>query len=477
MPNRIHAATLLAALCFASAMSAAPGITAVDGAIGKNLQAFANIRLTEPAPEHGVLLTLTSGDPSRLLLSLSPETAGTNSIQLKMGPRWVESNDFWLQALDDKGTVTYTVSAPGLTSVKGTITFAPSGILIAGPFRSPTFPTTSGADPSRIVIYSAQLDSAGKFVANQTLAGGLNVDVEVTSSDPQVGKIVSSPVRISGGQNETSAGFKPAKAGESVLAVNVPAGFAKPADLSSVKAIVMVPGLGLSEELIVGKNLQVKGLLSLGQAAPAGGLTVTISSGDPSKMLVSLAADQVGSKSISVTIPEGTVQGIYYLQALSDTGIVQYSASAAGYRTRTEPVQLTPAGMVITYLPYGPPDRAEVFRPHEEHPKLGFFTNLAPGRASTRVAVWMVQLDPVTRRGADVTVQHLRAGLTAKVPLLNSDPAVGVVDSEVIISAGDSHGIAEFKPLKSGKTVLSVKPLPGFAEPSNSTTLPATVQE
>lgn len=477
MRHRTSAAALAGALFFTSAVFGAPGIVVGDGTVGKNLQSFSYVRLTEPAPEGGLVLTLTSDDPALLLLSKSDSVAGSPSIQLELRAGWVRSLNFLLQARGDKGTVTYTASAPGFGSSKGTITLAPSGILVSGPFRVPAFPTTSGAGSSTIVVYSAQLDAGGRFVEKQPVAGGSPVTVELTVSDPLVGTILDSPLQIAGGEAEGATKFTPARAGETTIAVSVPPGFTAPAEMASVKAIVSTPGLVIANDIVIGKNLQRDGMLGLGQAAPEGGVDVTITSGDPSKLVVSRTALEEGSKSITVRIPAGQVKSTYVLQALGDSGPVEYTATAPGYRTRVATVILTPSGVVMTYMPLGPPDRAEVHRPHEVHPPQGFSTTRDAGRDVTNVAIWLVQLDPVTRRGADITVQELRAGITAKVRLQNSDPTVGSLAPEVMIEGGRNSTHTEFKPLRPGKTTITVLSPQGFAEASNSTTLPVTVKE
>ena len=131
----------------------------------------------------------------------------------------------------------------------------------------------------------------------------------------------------------------------------------------------------------------------------------------------------------------------------------------------------------MTFLDFGPPDRAEVLRPHEVHPPQGFSTTRAPGRTVTNVAIWLVQLDPVSRRGADITVQQLRAGLTLKTRLNNTDPTVGSLEPDVVIEGGSYSTHAEFKPLRQGATTISLLTPPGFTEASNSTTLPVTVKD
>jgi hypothetical protein len=69
------------------ALDAAPSLTPGSGAIGYNLQTYTTVALSEPAPAD-LKLTLTSGDPNRLLLSKLPDVAGSPSITLTVRERF-----------------------------------------------------------------------------------------------------------------------------------------------------------------------------------------------------------------------------------------------------------------------------------------------------------------------------------------------------------------------------------------------------
>src|SRR5205823_3987301 len=99
------------------------------------------------------------------------------------------------------GTATYTASAPGFESAKGTVTLTPSGILIAGParFGNPLI-STPGAWASKLSIYAARLDEANKFVEMQQVRGGFTANVQVTSSDPKIASIATPALAIPGGE-------------------------------------------------------------------------------------------------------------------------------------------------------------------------------------------------------------------------------------------------------------------------------------
>src|SRR5271165_3497948 len=130
--------------------------------------------------------------------------------------------------------------------------------------------------------------------------------------------------------------------------------------MASVAVTVQLPGLGLTGEINVGKDLQTSGVVLLGEASPAGGLDVTLTSDDPKKLVLSASQNQLGSRSITLHIPAGELKAPFYIQGLVDSGDVSYAGSAPGYRTRIAPVTLAPSGVLVVYSPYGPPDEAEV---------------------------------------------------------------------------------------------------------------------
>src|SRR5579862_4467109 len=129
-------------LVAAPALPAAPGITAPNATVGRNLQTIVSVRMPQAPPPSGLQLTVTSDDPTRLLLSVTPDKPGAPTISLKARPPFLDSPEFCLQALADTGTVTYTVSVPGVGEAKGTVTLAPSAIVILGPSRVSKFPMT-----------------------------------------------------------------------------------------------------------------------------------------------------------------------------------------------------------------------------------------------------------------------------------------------------------------------------------------------
>ena len=469
----VLAASILApALMFA----ANPAITppAKIPTVGRNLQVSASLKLTQPAPDDGLVVTLTSNDPKRLLLAPTPQAPGSKSITIKVGPHYFETPDFCIQALDDKGLATYTASAPGFTSGKGTVKLGPSAILMFPPLRAPLLRTTPNV-PQRVGFQTTLINASGKAVEPQPVAGGKDLQIELVVSNPKVGVFTSPSVSIPAGESAFGTDFKPAGVGNATLSLKPPAGFSIPTEFATIAARVELPGIGVAGEVFVGKDLQIPGLVLLGQPAPEGGLDITLTSADPKRLVFAEREDQVGSGTLKLHIAASMSRTEYYIQALGSEGTVTYTASAPGYRDRVAPVYLAPSGIMIAYSAHGAPDEAEYLRPKSRIPRP-FVASLS-SKKPEHVAVWTVYLDPVTRRGADMTAQRLRPGVTVQVELSSSDPTVGKVPGTVKLDGSSEFYMAEFTALRPGETVLTVNTPPGFTTPSNATSVTATVKE
>ena len=468
------AAVLTAILAAATGLAAEHHIlTPAELSVGRNLQAFTNLRLSEQAPDAGLEIIVTSDDPTKLLLSTAPDKPGMNSITVKMRAHYIETPDFYVQAFADSGTATYTATAPGFGSVKATVKLAPSAILMVGPFKGSQFKTTTGM-PGKIAFYSGMIDGNGKFLMQQGVAAGLSAKFEASSSDAKVGVIKGAFV-MENGESTLNAEFTPAKAGSTVLTVKQPEGFTMPKQFASVMVNVELPGIGLTGEIYLGKNLQVPSSILLGEPAGPKGLDVTLTSSDPKALVISSDDKKLGSGSITIHVPAGQARAAYYLQGLSDTGDVTHTATAPGYRERVAPIYMAPSGIMVVYSPYGPPDEAEVLRAKQTRDPRAFTVTVGE-RRPTYLTLWPVYLDRKSKRGADITAQKLRPGVSVTVHLANTDAAVGTVPAEATLTGPEEWKMIEFTPLTPGKTVVSVDTPAGFTTPSNATEVAAMVK-
>jgi hypothetical protein len=456
---------------FASTLTA--GLTAPGLTIGTNLTASTNIQLSEPAPPEGLKLAIRSDDPG-LLFAPRPDVAGTPSLVLELKPGMRQSPEFWVQASGETRQALYTAEAEPFGSAQGTVEITPSAIVLMGPHRAPGFQTTPRATASKLAVYSVRLDASLNQVEQQAVAGNAAIKVELESSDPEVGDVAESEVMIGAGTAAGVTEFRPRKAGVTTLRVGVPPGFSAPQQNRAITATVAMAGLSITADLTIGQNLQVGGIAGLGERAPEGGVTVTLTSSDPQKLLLSASLTQVGSETLKLQIPAGGVSAPFFLQAVGDSGTVTYTASALGYRSRTAQVGLAPSGVVIAPKHYGPPDEAELLRKEAEEPR-GVVTLLSKKR-KVPLAVWVAQLDPATRRSADITVQPLGPRAPLKVLVKSSNPAVGKVLSPVTIMPGAEFALTDFLPASTGSTVISVQTPQGFSESSNSTSFTAVVR-
>jgi len=463
-------------LLFASAAASAKELMLTNVTVGANLETTATVTLSEPAPLEGLEITVTSSDPSKVRFSAKPDEAGSASLTTVARGNFRATPEFYVQGISDRGSVTYTAKAAGFDSGGATVTLASSALMIAGPSGAKgSFRATAGSRLSKLMVYSAAIDAAGNAVP-QLVAGGFSANLEVAVSDPAVGAISPKSLTIPGGSGSALTQFQPLSQGQTTLSLSVSKGFNTAPNYSAITAIVAIPGIGITDDLTIGQNLEVSGVVSLGSLAGKGGVRVTLTSEKPDQLLLSETATAKGSGTITITVPENSVSAIYYLQALGGSGQVTYKASAAGYRGRSGTISLAPSGVVL----FGPMTLPEgqLLRPAAQGGarQQGFITSLAAG-TPTAIKVHTVQLDPVSHRAADITIQALRGGMDLTVDLKNTNPGAGTIDSRVTIQGGTDHANTQFVPKSEGSLELSVVPPPGFMESSNDGMLKVTVSK
>jgi hypothetical protein len=212
----------------------APGILIDNNvSVGRNLQQLGTALLGAPAPAGVLSLTLTSNS-GLLLLSTSETAAGSGSITINV-PAGQSVANYYLQSLGDTGTATYTATAPGYTTKTATVLLSPSGVVIEGPL-GPGFPvtTTMAQGPQPLTVRTMLLEPGTNFpVMPQALAGGMSLQVTLTSGSAGVGT-VASPVTIAGGSDTGASQFTPVAAGQTTINVNRPAGYSLPSTYTSL---------------------------------------------------------------------------------------------------------------------------------------------------------------------------------------------------------------------------------------------------
>jgi hypothetical protein len=427
-------------------------MSASNVTIGRNLQVSTRLALNSPVPGDPfdpfapkLPMTITSSDPAKVLLSTTANGAGSASITLDVPAGRVFTQDFYIQGLDSGGVVSYSATAAGYGTASATVTLTPSAMYLFTPFgRGANFFTTSGALNSDLIVTVARLTPGLDFAEVQQLRGGFSTNVTVTSSNPAIGTITTSPVTIAGPNSTGNTQFDPLSVGTTVLEITQPAGFTSPVSGAAASVEVRVPTMTVNA-VTVGKNLQGIATLLLAQSAPAGGLDVTLTS-NSANLLLSNAQSTAGSSQIVIHINQGQSAAFFIPQAFTDTGSATYTVTAPGYQPTNGTVNFAKSGVIISSL-FGP--------------GASILTTVAAGNQPVTVSTAM--LDNTT--SAFVASQPLAAGLNLEVTLTNSAPAVGTIPATATINGGSSDASFSFTPLAVGNTNLGVIQPAGYTAP------------
>jgi hypothetical protein len=456
-----------------TATVAAPQISLYPTTVGSDLEVQGSGQLTVAAPATGVQVTITSQTPSTVLLSTSPTASGSTSIILTVGPNATALPLFYVQGLA-VGTGQLSASAPGYSfstgNFNGSVAITPSGVVIAGPggIVGQNFSTTTISNPTLLTLTLMRLDPSDNQAQVGQLRGGASVSVGVQSGSPAIGTISSSPAVITGGESSvTTILFNPLTAGNSVLSVIQPASFSTPTSGAQLTAAVSQPQISLIlPTTSIGANLQLQASGSLNASAPSL-LNITVTSSDPTKVLLSNSATTAGPSNgiITVTVASGNgLSGVgfpaFFVQALQSSGSVTLTASAPGWATGTIVVNLAPSGFVL-------------ISPNGTGQNFG--TICAPSSCgSTTLTVQAMQLNASTL--APQTPEEVAGGLIVNVSVGDNTPSVGTISgSPVAIGGGATSGTVIFQPLNTGTTLLSVTAPSGFSTPSTGASLNAGV--
>ena len=257
------------------------------------------VTLAHPAPSGGVFVTLTSSDNSTVTVLpfqvFIPEGATTTSSPVKLtGLKF--------------GTASITAAASGLTGstqtvqVASTLSFAPAAVSISG------FGVTQNV--------SLNLSAPAP-------AGGLTVNV--SSSNPGVATV---PATVTFAANTSSVNVPVTSVSGGSTTLH--AGGVNVTDANASVTVLALGSIGLPSNVSVNLGQAVPFAVTLSTPAPAGGVTVTLTSSDPSKIAFS---------SGTVFIPAGaTTPATQPTLTGLNIGSVTVSASAPGYNPASQTV-------------------------------------------------------------------------------------------------------------------------------------------
>ncbi|MDT8068261.1 MAG: PKD domain-containing protein [Terriglobia bacterium] len=412
--------------------------------VGKDLQGVDTIYLGDPAPSpDGVDVTITSSDPSKVVVSSDPVTAGaaTTTVHVNGGTRGLPQ--FYVQALASSGTVTLTASGTNLTDGTTTITLAPSGFVIVNSGIN-----SGSTGDSTVTLATAVLNSSlvPTGTSQGVRPGAAPVNLGITSSNTGVAT-VTSPISFAANVASATSTFHPVSGGTTTVAIQTPSGFSTPTQYQSITANVGLPGMTTKTAFTIGKDLQQPNTVTL-NTAPASPVAVTVTSNSTAVAVLSTDPASAGTGSLTFNNITGSTPN-FYIQGIS-IGSTTLTVSAPGYADTTIHVTVNPSGFIMD---------TGSFNANVNDTKT---VNIAPA-----------VLDSTTLNY--IGLQPLRGGVSASVGLTSSNTAVGTITTPVAFASNQSVGSATFHALADGETTLATVAPAGFSTPMTYGSITASV--
>ncbi|MCC7004043.1 MAG: hypothetical protein IT357_17955, partial [Gemmatimonadaceae bacterium] len=432
--------------------------------VGAGLATQGSLSLQVAAPSGGVTTTITSSDPTRLLIAPNATTAGAASITVTI-PQGSFSTSFWVMGLEDiTGDPTVTAQTPGYTDATATISVDETGVQW---FGSSTLTTLAGDGSGTVYIGAVSGVAGNRTISPEQIIrfGGVTRSITMTSSDPNVvlpvfGGIAQQGVvaTIAPGQSRVTVPVRPVGVGTATIAPSSPGLLSAETSTVPQSVTVTVPFMGLSiSTFTLGSGLAQNPTLSVQTGIPAGGRTLTLTSSDPTRLLIAPNTTTLGSAQIGIPMNANSFSTPFVVMALEGaTGTVSVSATIPGYRDTTFTFTVVQGAVTLT----GPSATRTV----------------AQGDEAFQAQVGVPS-------GNSVIPQFVRFGAPASltVTLASSAPSIGTLvvggvagsPSTVSIAIGESTSTfnaatrANFRPLSAGNTTITAT-VPGFQQQGNA---------
>ena len=111
-------------------------------------------------------------------------------------------------------------------------------------------------------------------------------------------------VGFSAGDSQQDVTFSAAGIGPATITVQNPPGYTAPTDGSKTVQATVADGGCLAGNITVGRNLETTMRVGLNGIAPPGGVSMTVTSNDPSKLRFSKTSAGAGAAAITLSLPE-----------------------------------------------------------------------------------------------------------------------------------------------------------------------------
>ncbi len=449
----------------------APAIATFPTSVGSGLMTSGFASLGGGA-HGGVTVRVQSSNAALVRVSVDTSTVGATFVDIPIANG--QTQVFYVvHALENvTGSATLTLTAAGFANGTGTVTVVQPLVELVE--LQTTLSTVSANQDFQVRVGLGQ----SGFISPEMPArvGGPGVTVSVTSSAPGVGRLFTAAVPAGGGTVTVSISAGASRSnfgvasggvqldalavGTTTVAVTAP-GFI-PADYYGSQVVTVNPAsiTPFGQNVLVGAGLMNTGCCGATLSGAAhGGVTMTVTSLDPSRVLVSLNDGlTAGATSFNVVVPDG--QTFVSLALHGVNGAAQGSAniqmSAPGFSTVSFPVNLVaPALAFIGFsgtgtLPVTSPDVS-----------LLVMTGVADPSGTGVVE------QPLRLGGPAVTITMQSSNAAAGVIVIDGTPGAS---RTATVAAGASRAFPFFRPVAPGNTTISVS-APGY-----TTTNPGGVQ-
>jgi hypothetical protein len=414
-----------------------PGPIGKDTALPFNVNLGANVG----ALSANLAVTISSGDPARMLVSKDATTPGSASVTMTLVAGQRSPGAVFVQALDNQGSVPLIVTAPG---------FADSN------FSIPLTDTLFGVQVAQRVVVQEGAVNGTIVLGTATQTGGYSIrpgasiTMHIDSTDASVLAVDTPNVTIAAGATSGSFKVHGVGPGQATLTLTPQSGYGTfPASNYSASGTanvtvdlvkLVIDGIGLT----IGKDLQ--GGISIGTEPlqqPVSAMVFTVTSSDPSRLLVSINSTAPGAAQAIFT--SGVVSTVY-LQALADSGTVTISLSAPGAQPASTSVQLGPSAVVFT----------------NSNSNL----TLSANGSAQSLSVQLLPLNPSTYQ--PYCCVDPRPGWSGSVSVTSSDPKIAsVAPASLQLVAGSGAQSVTIKPGVAGTAIVSLGLLPGGDTPAS----------
>lgn len=348
----VHGLVLLVLLC-ATEVASAQSISFIGPptTLGSGLQSSsARARLSD-SQHGGVFVTLTVVDSLLARVAPDGDTPGAPIIDVFL-PNGSTDAFLVVQALEGAtGPVQVEASAPGFTTASFVVDLVTPYYEISGLGTSTDVPDLDDVFEVRVGVAAS---ASSNLSLQEARAGGPGFDVEVSVDDPVVAELVGEFNRgqlldlfIAPGSFRTPTSVASGgvaldglQAGTVEVTAQIDGLLAQD---DAVRTVTVNPAaigwVGLPAE--VGSGLRRESLRARLNGPSHGGVTLEISSLDPSRLLLASADGDTGVVSFQAFVPDGSTDVIFGVDGLEGvTGVVGVEATAPGWVSAVEGVEV-----------------------------------------------------------------------------------------------------------------------------------------